>query len=145
MASIIREVLTAFNANKPGTAYFDESIHDLYNAFLVPPARYSVVEQQGKIIGGGGLYPTDGLPAGYCELVKLYLLPEARGKGLGKKLMELCLLNASQAGFTHVYLETLPELKAAIPLYEKMGFSYLPAPLGQSGHYGCSVWMVKAL
>jgi putative acetyltransferase len=65
--------------------------------------------------------------------------------GLGKVLIDQCLLSAKEFGFSHVYLETLPELDKAIPLYEKMGFKYLPSSLGQTGHFGCSIWMVKEL
>jgi putative acetyltransferase len=145
IARIIREVLTEFKANKPGTAYFDDSLDELHNAFNYPQAAYWVVEQNGQVIGGAGIYPTHGLPDNYCELVKLYLLPEARGQGLGKRLIQQCLEGAKEAGFTHMYLETMPELITAIPLYEKMGFIYLFKALGASGHFGCSVWMAKEL
>lgn len=145
IARIIREVLTEFKANKPGTAYFDASLDELHSVFTVPNAAYWVLEQDDNIIGGAGIYPTDGLPAHYCELVKLYLLPAARGKGLGKQLIQQCFDAARQNGFTHLYLETMPELTSAIPLYEKMGFIYLQGALGASGHFGCSVWMSKEL
>jgi len=145
MAAIIQQVLTEFNANKPGTAYFDQSIHDLYNSFRAQAAGYWVITTQQHLWGGGGIYPTEGLPAGYCELVKLYLLPAARGRGWGKQLIAQCCTAAAEKGYTHIYLETMPELHTAIPLYEKMGFEYLTAPLGLSGHYSCTVWMVKTL
>lgn len=145
LGAIIQQTLKEFGADKPGTAYFDESLYDLYNVFSVPLSCYWITELDGRIIGGGGIYPTRGLPAGYCELVKLYLLADARGKGLGRQLIDRCLLSAKELGFSHVYLETLPELDKAIPLYEKMGFGYLSAPLGQSGHYGCDIWMIKEL
>ncbi len=145
LAAIIRQVLTDFGANKPGTAFFDASIDHMYRSFCAPSAAYWVLAQDELVLGGAGIYPTPGLPAGCCELVKLYLLANMRGKGLGKQLLEQCCTGAQQLGFTKLYLETLPELYAAIPLYEKMGFVYLPAPLGQSGHHGCSVWMIKTL
>ncbi|SHN11924.1 GNAT family N-acetyltransferase [Chitinophaga sp. CF418] len=145
IARIIREVLTEFKANKPGTAYFDTSLDELHTVFIFPDAAYWVIEQDGNIIGGAGIYPTNGLPPHYCELVKLYLLPTARGKGLGKQLIQQCFDAARQNGFTHMYLETMPELTSAIPLYEKMGFTYLQQALGASGHFGCSVWMSKEL
>lgn len=145
IAQIIREVLTEFKANKPGTAYFDTSLDELYTVFTHPDAAYWVAEQDGRIVGGGGIYPTNGLPAGYCELVKLYLLPVARGQGLGKALIQQGAEAARERGFTHLYLETVPELTSAITLYEKMGFRYLPSALGASGHFGCNVWMLKAL
>jgi len=44
-----------------------------------------------------------------------------------------------------VYLETMPELKQALKVYEKFGFRYLEGPMGNSGHTGCSLWMLKTL
>lgn len=82
---------------------------------------------------------------GTCELVKMYLLPVARGLGIGASLMNKCMATAKQMGFASMYIETLPELEKAIRVYEKFGFSYLDKPLGDTGHFGCSVWMLKAL
>lgn len=145
IASIIRQVLTEFNANKPGTVYFDPTTDDLYGLFHTPLSAYWIVETDGKIAGGSGVFPTAGLPAGCCELVKLYLLPEARGRGLGKSLIEKCFDSARQFGFKEMYLETMPELKMAMGLYERCGFKYLTGPLGNSGHFGCDLWMLKTL
>ncbi|MBX2907160.1 MAG: GNAT family N-acetyltransferase [Taibaiella sp.] len=145
IAAIIRAVLTEFKANKPGTVYFDPTTDDLYSLFCRDQAEYFVVEFGGKLAGGAGIYPTEGLPNGCCEIVKLYLLPEARGKGIGKELIEQCFEAARKSGFKQVYLETLPELKMAVNLYEHCGFRYLSAPLGNSGHFGCDLWMIKDL
>ena len=145
MAAIIRAVHTEFKANKPGTVYYDPTTDDLYTLFQTPRSEYWILEVDGKMMGGGGVYPTEGLPAGCCEIVKLYLLPEARGKGLGKQLIEQCFRSAEKFGFKEVYLETMPELKNAVGLYEKCGFTYLDGPLGNSGHFGCDLWMVKDL
>lgn len=143
LGAIIQQVLKEFDADKPGTAYFDKNLYELYSAFSIPAAAYWIAELEGKVAGGAGIFPVPGLPPAHCELVKLYLLPEARGIGLGKQLIEQCLLSAKSFGYSHMYLETLPQLDQAIPLYEKMGFNYLPAPLGNSGHFGCSIWMIK--
>jgi putative acetyltransferase len=145
IASIIRAVLTEFKANKPGTVYYDPTTDDLYSLFQQPSSEYWILELDGKVVGGSGVFPTDNLPEGCCELVKLYLLPEARGKGLGKMLIEQCFASAAKFGFKKVYLETMPELKMAVGLYEKCGFKYLDGSLGNSGHFGCDLWMLKEL
>jgi putative acetyltransferase len=145
IARVIRAVLTEFKANKPGTVYFDPTTDDLFSLFATTHSAYHVLEEQGRIMGGCGIYPTIGLPDGCCELVKLYLLPEARGKGYGKLLIEHCFEAAKKEDFRQVYLETMPELKIAMGLYERCGFRYLDGPLGNSGHYGCDLWMLKAL
>jgi putative acetyltransferase len=145
IAAIIRKILTEFGANKPGTVYFDPTTDDLFQLFSIAHSAYFIVESESKIVGGSGVFPTPGLPEGCCELVKLYLLPEMRGQGLGLLLMESCFRKAIEFGFTQMYLETMPELRTAIGLYEKAGFSYLPGPLGKSGHFGCDLWMIKHL
>ncbi len=145
IARIIRAVLAEFKANKPGTVYYDPTTDDLHTLFSAPHSEYWILELEGVIVGGLGIYPTSGLPAGCCELVKLYLLPEARGKGYGKMLIEKCFESAAKFRFRQVYLETMPELKNAMRLYERCGFTYLNGPLGDSGHFGCDLWMLKTL
>ena len=81
-------------------------------------------EYREPFVGGGGIYPTDGLAADTCELVKMYLLPEARGMGLGRELIEKSLTFAKEYGYQKVYLESMPELKQALKVYEKFGFEY---------------------
>jgi putative acetyltransferase len=59
--------------------------------------------------------------------------------------MNKCIDCAKEMKFGSIYIETLPELEKAITVYEKFGFSYLDKPLGNTGHFGCSVWMLKAI
>jgi putative acetyltransferase len=145
LAVIVRDTLTEFGANVPGTVYFDPTTDALFELFQTPLSAYFIAEMDGKMVGGGGIYPTEDLPQGTCELVKMYLLPEARGLGLGRMLMERCLEIAKEIGFEQVYLETLPELKQALKVYSKLGFEFLSAPLGNSKHFGCGLWMLKRL
>jgi len=145
LALIIRNALTEFKANKPGTVYFDETTDHLYELFQTEKGMYHVALLNEQIVGGAGIYHTDGLDADTCELVKMYLSPPARGKGLGKLLLTQCMKAAKEAGYKRLYLETMPELIIAVPMYEKMGFSYLKTPLGNSGHDGCGIWMIKLL
>jgi putative acetyltransferase len=145
LAKIIRDALTEFKANKPGTVYFDDSTDHLYELFQQEKGIYNVAIDNDQIVGGGGIVHTTGLAMDTCELVKLYLSPAARGKGIGRALMQKCLEEAKNAGYKKVYLETMPELVSAIPLYEQFGFTYLTGALGNSGHSGCDIWMIKLL
>ncbi len=145
LAAIIKNALTEFNANKPGTVFYDESTNHLYELFKTGNGIYNVAEYNNEVLGGAGIYHTDGLDDDTCELVKLYLAPAGRGKGIAKLLMQQCLDKAKELGYKKVYLETMPELTVAIPMYEKFGFTYLTGPLGNSGHNGCDVWMIKIL
>ncbi|WP_431214915.1 GNAT family N-acetyltransferase [Puia sp. P3] len=145
IASIIRDTLTEFGANKPGTAYYDKATDEMYSTFQLPGSRYYVGLINGQIAGGGGIFPSDGLPEGTCELVKMYLTPIARGMGLGKQLIGRSLSFARDYGYEQVYIETMPELQKAMAIYEKFGFHYLDAPMGNTGHHGCSKWMLKKI
>ncbi len=80
-----------------------------------------------------------------CELKKLFLLPESRGLGLGRKLTEECLEFAKSQGYESCYLDTLKNMKSAIALYESLGFKHLEQPLAGTEHNGCDVWMLKQL
>src|SRR5690606_7374760 len=105
LAGIVRNTLAEFGANKPGTVYFDSTTDALYELFKQPGASYFVVEIDGKIAGGAGIYPTQGLPPDTCELVKMYLIPEARGLGLGRTLIEKSIELAKDLGYRKIYLE----------------------------------------
>ncbi|MDJ0366604.1 GNAT family N-acetyltransferase [Hymenobacter sp. H14-R3] len=146
LAGAIRDTLAEFGAAKPGTAYYDAATDHLPTLFQsTPRSAYFVAEADGEVLGGGGIFPTENLPTDTVELVKLYLRPAARGRGVGKALIDHCLQAARANGYARVYLETTDELTQAIPLYERLGFTYLTAPLGDSGHFGCQIWMIRAV
>ncbi len=145
IARIVKDTLAEFGADYPDTVYYDPTTDALYELFQKEGATYFVAELDGEIVGGGGIYPTDGLADDTCELVKMYLLPKGRGIGLGKTLIEKSLAFAKEAGYKKVYLESMPELKQALKVYAKFGFEYLEGSMGNSGHTGCSLWMLRSL
>lgn len=145
VGATIQQVLKEFGIDRPGTAYYDTQLYSLYELFQTPGSDYWIVEINSEIVGCGGIFPTKGLAPDCVELVKFYLLPKARGKGLGKELLLQCICGARELGYTSMYLETMPELTTAIPLYERNGFQHLTAPLGDSGHFACTIWMQKPL
>jgi putative acetyltransferase len=145
LAVIIRNALAEFGANKPGTVYYDVTTDALYELFQKQGSIYFVASENNQLIGGAGIYPSPGLPPDTCELVKMYLAPAARGKGIGKMLIEKALQFARETGYRNVYIETMPELRKAMTVYEKFGFRYLDGPMGNTGHFGCEIWMLKSL
>ena len=78
-----------------------------------------ITDPAGCIVGCGGLRPAAG---GDVELRKMYLLPEARGQGLGKRLLEELIAAARAGGHRRIVLDTASVLKEAIALYRKRGF-----------------------
>ncbi len=146
IASIIRAALEEFGANKPGTVYFDDTTDHLFELFQKQQhCAYFIAEEDGVILGGAGYFHTEGLDKNTCELVKMYLSKSARGKGLGQKMIEHCIQEAKKEGFEQMYLETMPELKKAVQVYEFFGFEYLKGPMGNTGHDGCGIWMLKQI
>ena len=146
LAKVIRGALEEFGANKPGTVYFDPTTDALFELFNnTPGSYYYIATIDNNVVGGAGIFPTDNLPEGTCELVKLYLHKDARGTGLGKQLLNTAMQWAKENGYTQVYLESMPELSKAVTIYENVGFKRIHQPLGNSGHCGCDIWMVKNL
>ncbi len=145
IASIVRNVLMEMGAPKVGTAYADPYLDSLSEVYDVPNAIYFVIENNGKIIGGAGVKQLDNSVENICELQKMYLLPEARGLGLGKELIDICIGKATEFGFESCYIETMTYMEDAQKLYRKVGFHYLDKPIGNTGHSSCPVWMLKKL
>lgn len=146
LARIIREVSKEFGlAPESGFAVADAAVDDLYAVYSQPHAQYWVVtNDQGNIFGGGGAAPLQGDPS-RLEIQKMYFLPEIRGYGFAKQILEHAFDFAQQAGFQSCYLETTASLWQAVKLYEKLGFVHLSAPQGQTGHsHACEIWMEKS-
>jgi putative acetyltransferase len=145
MAKIIRDSLEEFNAARRGTVYFDETTDHLSDVFSEPGSAYFVIDNNGELAGGAGFFPTEGLDEDTCELVKMYVSKKFRGCGYGQTLLNKCVQEAKEAGYSKMYLESMPELLNALEMYEKNGFNYLRQPMGNSGHNGCQLWMIKDL
>lgn len=102
-------------------------------------------KQQSRIVAVAGFAPLAGADPVTCELRKMYALPEARGLGAGKALMESCLAGAREAGFKTMYLETVTAMTAAAKFYAQYGFTHLDRQLGHTGHTRCDVFMMRPL
>lgn len=113
----------------------DSDLEDVERSYIAPGGTFVVVEKQdGNIIGTGGLFY---LRPKVCELRKMYLLKETRGKGIGKQLMDYLLAEAHKLGFERIELETASVLKEAISLYTRYGFrpmcrTHLPSRCDQA-------------
>jgi putative acetyltransferase len=154
IASVIRNVFEELDAPKVGTAYADPHLNSLSEVYQAENEIYFVVVETSRdlsnqedeiILGGCGVGNLIDAEFKICELQKMYLLKEARGKGIAQELMQKCLEFAKQAGYDKCYLETLPFMKAAQKLYVKSGFTYIDAPKGSTGHNACDVFMIKDL
>ena len=145
LAKIIKSVFEEHDAPKIGTVYSDPTTNNLFELFRTPRSILWVAEMNGVVAGCCGIYPTPGLLKDCAELVKFYLSSSARGVGIGRELMEKSIASAIEMGYRSLYIESLPQYSRAISIYEKQGFKLLGAPLGESGHSTCNVWMLKEL
>ncbi len=145
VAKVIREVLVEMGVPKIGTAYEDKSLDDMFAYYDHDKMKYFIVEEEGNIIGSAGIAPLANGPEEICELQKMYFLPVARGRGIGAAMMNTCLHYAKSVGYDQCYLETMPYMEDARRLYSRSGFRSLDKSMGDTGHYNCTVWMIKDL
>ncbi|MDG1715152.1 GNAT family N-acetyltransferase [Lacinutrix sp.] len=143
--SVIREVFIEYKLPLVGTAYADKETPKMFESYAKENEVYYVVTINDVVEGGGGLKPLAKNEDDVCEIQKMYFSSRLRGKGFGKALFFKCLEKAKALGFKQSYLETIPELKEAIHIYQSHGFKHLKGPLGDTGHYNCGVWMIKDL
>jgi putative acetyltransferase len=142
--------------NIPGTAYFDESIKKMSEFYLNKPGRnyFVITDQNDNALGGCGFaefgtYDNSLLQKGnhikVCELQKLYISKQARGKGLSYKLVSLIEQEAKNAGYHKIYLETHHNLPVAKQLYQKLNYTLLPNALPGSEHSTMDYFFIKDL
>lgn len=130
IAKIIRDNLKQFHLDIPGTAYYDKDLDSLstfYNALPEKRRYFIVTDENGAVVGGVGIAELAGSDD-CAEIQKLYLSDAAKGKGLGKKLMQTAEEFAEKAGYRQLYLETHSNLEAAISLYKKFNFYQIEKP-----------------
>ncbi|MCL4206951.1 MAG: GNAT family N-acetyltransferase [Pirellulaceae bacterium] len=98
----------------------DVELDDLEGNYFLRGGHFEVIEDMAqRIVGCAGLYP---LTPRRAELGKMYIEFSARGRGLGRRLLENMLVAARRNGFAEVWLETSSSLTGAITLYRQFGF-----------------------
>ena len=142
---VIKDIFSEFNMPMVGTAYEDKETPRMFESYQGEKEVYYIIEENGTVVGGGGIKPLRDFETEVCELQKMYYSPTIRGKGLGKKMFNKCMQAAKDLGYKKCYLESALQLKSAIHIYENNGFIHLDKPLGNTGHYSCGVWLIKDL
>jgi len=142
---VIRDCFPEFKIPLEGTAYADPETSAMFESYQNDNDIYYVIDNEGEILGGGGVKPLKDFEASVCEIQKMYFSPKVRGKGFGKAMFKKCMASAKALGYKQCYLESASQLKAAIHIYESFGFKHLDAPLGATGHTSCGIWMIKDL
>ena len=119
---LIRDVLAEYGLKcEPHGA--DRDVYDVELHYHNKGGEFWVVERQDKIVGTAGYYPIErGNNA--VEIRKMYIVPAARGQGLGKFLLQELESKIIARGFDEIWIETASILKEAVKMYENSG--YLP-------------------
>ena len=100
-----------------------------------PPDTQIVAEEDGRIVGSVLLYPAGAklgppgggsMPLAFPEVRLLAVAPSARGQGIGARLMEECVRRARESRATALTLHTTDVMRAAMRLYERLGFRRVP-------------------
>lgn len=146
MAALVRYNLKSYGLDIPGTAYFDEALASLHAFYDKKPEQrvyYTLHGEDGTLLGGGGLAEFPGIP-NCAEVQKFYLADEAKGLGLGHRLLELVERFTREHGYDKLYLETHSNLTAAVRLYTRYGFTEIEKPAGVM-HGAMNLFYIKPL
>ena len=140
---IIRTCLTEYGANHEGTAWADPDLGRFSEIYSTDGNAYWVVETDGVVVGGVGIGELTGAD-GVCELQKMYILREHRGRGLASALLEVAIEYARRY-YTSCYLETLDNMVEAQRFYENHGFVRVDDPIVDTGHFACDVRYMRSI
>lgn len=99
---------------------FEEEVNTLPGKYAPPEGRLYIVRQNDKYTGTIALRKIE---EGICEMKRLYLSPDSRGKGIGNELVSLIINDAIKIGYKKMRLDTIKEkMPKAVGIYKKYGF-----------------------
>jgi putative acetyltransferase len=103
---------------------FDQELAELPGSYTPPEGRLLLAEYEGQVAGCIALHK---LEADICEMKRLYVRPQFRGKGVGRILIDRVIAEARQMGYQRMRLDTVePVMRDAVAMYRKIGFREIP-------------------
>jgi putative acetyltransferase len=145
LLNIIADSRGDYGIAERGVQLLEPEDHALYATYQRQRTLYFVALLGGEVVGGAGVAPLAGADPLTCELQRMYLRADARGRGIGDALLERCLGAAKQFLYVRCYLETVTQMQAALEFYGRHGFRDLRAPIGRTGHEHNDRWMMRPL
>jgi len=129
----VRELLSEYSGWIEADVCFEgfkRELDELPGDYVAPAGILLVARVGGEIAGSVGVHRwADGV----CEMKRLFVKEAHRGSGCGKALVESVISWARETGYERILLDTLPAMKEAQRLYERLGFhdipAYRPAPV----------------
>jgi GNAT superfamily N-acetyltransferase len=119
---------------------FTQELASLPGVCAPPNGEMLLAKRGDHVLGCIALKPLE--PPRTAEIKRLFVRPQARGKGVGKALVEAALKTARQLGYGEIKLDTLPEMEGAIALYKANGFVPIP-PYGSHPYPGLVTLGIK--
>lgn len=119
VVELVRATLEEFGIAFGQGADTDAELWQLPGSYSNRGGAFFVATEAGALVGTAGVVP---LEPGVFELRKMFLRSGARGHGLGKQLLDACLVHAKARGGHRVVLDTTEKMTAAIAFYERNGF-----------------------
>jgi ribosomal protein S18 acetylase RimI-like enzyme len=104
---------------------FDQEVKTLPGKYAPPDGRLLMAYADDQLVGCIALRKWDERT---CEMKRLFLRPEFRGKGYGRTMIDKLIEEAREVGYERMRLDSLPgKMDAAIALYRGLGFTDIPA------------------
>ena len=145
LLTIIADARREYGIGERGVELLEPSDHALYATYQRQRTLYFVALSGGEIVGGAGVAPLPGADPLTCELQRMYLRKDVRGRGIGEAVLQRCLAAAKQFLYVRCYLETVTQMRPALEFYGRHGFRDLQAPIGRTGHAHNDRWMMRPL
>lgn len=101
---------------------FESELAGLPGRYAPPSGTLLLAMDGQKAVGCGALRPLDAIQDPACEMKRVYVSPGSRGLGIGRRIIERLIREGEELGYAAILLDTLDRLKAAIHLYESLGF-----------------------
>lgn len=102
---------------------FDKELAELPGEYAPPEGRLLLALSEKEAVGCVALRK---FAPCICEMKRLYIRPHFRGKGIGRELVKIIILEGKKIGYKKMLLDTVPSMKEAIALYRSIGFHEIP-------------------